>query len=208
MDIAALQKLEAVGAHAQIERQLAGIDAHHSAQLLQYAAQYYARRKKPLQSMQYYARYLRATPANVHDLDAVVMAIDCAQRIGNHNLVIACFQALSLAEREKLPSEALIVVARAMVGLGKVDEAEELAALVRTRAGKPALPDFASYIRATFGDAAAVRQFIAEHAPRFDCADAPDSIRQAMALALAYMAEQNYPNAIAVLERCKAALVG
>lgn len=206
MDVATLQKLEATGNHAQIERQLAGLAAHHGAPLLQYAAQYYARHNKPLQSLRCYAGYLRATDTATRNLDAVALAIDCARQLGQHDLVVSYFQALTTAERAKLKSEALIAVAFALLHLGKLDAAEELAAVVRARKGLTPLPDFTDYIRSVYGDAKAVRQFIAENLPQFDHSNAPESIRRAMALAIAHMAEKNYAQAVGILEQCRDAV--
>ncbi len=201
MDIATLQNLEASGAHAALEQKLA---AAKNPQVLQYATHYYVRRGNPTKVLTYYAEYVRATPAGERDTEAVAMAIECARRLGRHNLVTEYFLALNKQEREKLSSESLTSVAWAFAALGKFAEAERIAGFIRTRAGIAQLPDFDGYVKAQYGDARAVRQFIENTPPRFDRNDAAGSVQKALSIAIAHMAEGNYPTAVAVLEQCKA----
>jgi hypothetical protein len=201
MDIATLQNLEASGAHAALEQKLAGAK---TPQILQYATAYYVRRGNPAKVLTYYAEYVQATTAGERDLGAVAMAIECARRLGRHNLVTGYFLALSQHERESLRTEALISVAASFAALRQFAEAERIAEFLRSSSGLPQLPDFDSYVREKYGDSRAVRQFIESTPPRFDRADTSGSVQKALAIAIAHMAEGNYPTAVAVLEQCKA----
>ncbi|MFZ5628995.1 MAG: hypothetical protein ACOY5B_07685 [Spirochaetota bacterium] len=201
MDIATLQNLEASGAHAAIEQKLA---AAKTPQVLQYATAYYVRRGNPAKVLTYYAEYVQATTAGERDLGAVAMAIECARRLGRHNLVTEYFLALSKHERESLQTEALASVAASFAALRQFAEAERIAAFLRARAGLPQLPDFDSYVSGKYGDSRAVRQFIESTPARFDRSDTTGSVQKALAIAIAHMAEGNYPTAVAVLEQCKA----
>lgn len=201
MDIATLQNLEASGAHAAIEQNLA---AAKTPQVLQYATAYYVRRGNPAKVLTYYAEYVQATTAGERDLGAVSMAIECARRLGRHNLVTEYFLALNKQERERLSTEALTSVAAAFATLRQFAEAERIAGFIRARAGMPQLPDFDGYVKAKYGDSRAIRQFIENTPPRFDRADTTGSVQKALSIAIAHMAEGNYPTAVAVLEQCKA----
>jgi tetratricopeptide (TPR) repeat protein len=201
MDIATLQNLEASGAHAALEQMLARARAP---QILQFAAAYYVRRGKPAKVLSYYAEYVQAAKPGQRDLGAVAMAIECARRLGRHDLVTGYFLSLSKDERESLKSEALISVAASFTALHQFAEAERIAEILRARSGLPQLPDFDCYVREKYGDSRAVRQFIESTPARFDRADISGSVQKALAIAIAHMAEGNYPTAVAVLEHCKA----
>lgn len=200
MDIATLHNLEATGAHAAIERKLA---LAKTPQLLQYATAYYVRRGNPAKVLSYYAEYVQATAAGERDLDAVAMAIECARRLGRHKLVTEYYLALASHERAKLSTEALSSVAAAFARLRQFNEAERIAAHLRARAGLPQLADFESYVKEKYGDLRAVRQYIESTPPCFDRADISGSVQKALAIAIAHMAEGNYPRAVEVLEQCK-----
>jgi hypothetical protein len=201
MDISTLQNLEAAGAHAALEKKLA---AAKTPQVLQYATAYYVRRGKPAKVLTCYAEYIQATTAGERDLGAVAMAIECARRLGHHNLVTEYFLALNKEEREKLDAETLSSVAAAFAALRQLAEAERITGFLRARTGMPLLPDFDGYVKKNYGDARAIRQFIKNTPPRFDRQDTAGSVQKALAIAIAHMAEGNYPTAVAVLEQCKA----
>lgn len=201
MDIAALQKLEALGEHRVLEQKLAGA---RSPQVLRYATAYYVRRGQPAKVLTCYAEYIGATTAGERDLAAVAMAIDCARRLGRHSLVAEYFAALSQRERENLQTGVLAAVASSFASLGQFAEADRMVAFLRARSGLPQLRDFDHYVREKYGDARAIRCFINSTPAQFDPQSPAKSVQQALAIAFAHMAEGNYPKAVAVLEQCKA----
>lgn len=204
MDISTLQNLEASGAYARVEQQLAGLKSSRDPQVLQYATAYYVRRGNPTKSLACYAEYVQATTAAERDLGAVAMAIECARRLGKTTLVTEYFLALGKSERETLPADCLITVATAFAALGHIEEAEKIGGFIRARAGAPQLKSFNEVISDEFGDQRAVRSFIEKTPAQFDRHDVHGSINRAMSLALAHMAEGNYSTAVGVLEKCKA----
>lgn len=207
MDISTLQSLEAQGAHAKIELALSqSTGTLQSPQVLQYATQYYVRRGKPDKVLTYYSQYVQTSTEGNRDLNAVGMAIECAQKLGKHSLTQDYFFALSNSEREALPPQALLHVCEAFLALGKINEAEKVCGFLRKRSGLNALPNFDSMIQSRFGSAVGVRKFIENTKPSFTKARKDESINTAISLAMAHMAEGNFRAALDVLTQCKSAV--
>lgn len=204
MDIQSLQDLEAVGAHAKIERLLDNtLPASRDPQLWKYASTYYVRRGMAGKSLEYYSGYLQSSTAGNRDTDAVAMAVECAHRLGRASLVRDYFMALTAHEREQLGDQTLTQVCTALVKLGLTDEAERVVKFLRQRCGAPQLPDFDSLIAERFGNEKAILDFIARNPENPAAAESLEKVRYAMDLALAHIAQGNYGDAERILVRCK-----
>ncbi len=207
MDIQSLQDLEAVGAHAKIERLLdTTLPASRDPQLWKYASTYYVRRGMAGKSLQYYSGYLQSSTADNRDSEAVALAIECAHRLGRTALVRDYFMALTAIEREKLGEKTLTQVSIALVKLGLTDEAERVVKFLRQRNGAPQLPDFDSLIAEKFGNRKSVLDFITRTPETSAAADQQENIRYAMDLALAHISQGNYSQAEKILLSCKTRL--
>lgn len=205
MDILALQKLEAQGAHAQIERHLSeALNQAPDRSLLQYASAYYVRRGNPGKSLNIYSAYIQHTRPGHRDLEAVQMAIDCARRIQDHKLVREFFLNLSTAEREMLASASHMHVAAAFINLGQLDEAEKVLRFVRNTSGTKQLVTFDELITSRFGSLEHAKAYAASTEPRFDRGDFYANVKQAVNLALAHMSQGNFSTAEHILQSCKA----
>lgn len=205
MDITTLQDLESQGGYAQIERELAAtLKAPNSPEILKFASAYYARRGNPAKSLACYAAYVQNTTAGNRDIEAVQWAIDCARRMGQHELVRNFFLSLDARERENLAPQSLMHVAAAFISAKQLDEAEKILRFSRHKSGAKQLVTFAELINTRFGGIDNARKYAAETEARFNKGDFYTNVKQAVNLALAHMAQGDYSTAENILLSCKA----
>jgi len=190
MDVIALKQLETNGALTEVEKFLTRVGVQNgSAALYQYASAYFVRRGKPAKSLEYYSYYLTSTHGKRRDSEAMALAIDCAHRLQKHALVREYFFQQDPAERQKLPTATLLVVAKSFISLNALDDAEKIIVFLRERSGAPQLKTFDALIEQKFGGLAHARQFIASALP---VNKKPQSNKHAMEIALALMADRQY----------------
>ena len=206
MDYSTLQELEKSGEYTSLERDLQlSIQKGTTPEVLKFGAAYYVRRGKPADALTCYSAWVKATTAGARDLEAVAWAIDCARRMGRHELVRDFFLGLDTRERENLPVAALMHVAAAFISNNQLDEAEKILSFTRHKAGARQLVTFSELITCRFGSIENARKFAAEADSRFDKGDFYTNVKQAVNLALAHMAQGNYTTAEDILLSCKAA---
>ncbi|MCS6972249.1 MAG: hypothetical protein NZL89_04420 [Leptospiraceae bacterium] len=204
MSLAVLQRWEARKNFAAVESYL---NSPHPPQreVTHFALTYYIRRGKPKDAVRYYATYLDHTKG-LATAETAGFAMACAHRLGEHGLVAKFFTTLSASEQEKLPNEILFFAAYAFLKLGKPEEADAIAQLLRLRFGLPALPDFWGLLQQEFGGHDGIRTAIASGLGYLTGESTPN-VRQVQRLALALMAENQFEQAIGVLEKCRQALL-
>ncbi len=204
MNVSTLQNLESQGAHRQIEQQITdALKRKAEPAMLKYASAYFVRRGQPAKSLACYAEYVQNSTANERDLEAIEMAIDCARRIGRHELVRDFFLNLQARERETLASPALMHVAASFIKLGQLDEAEKILRFVRNNSGAKQLLTFDELITSRFGTIENAAAYTASTKPQFSKAEFYASVKQAVNLALAHMAQGNFTTAENILQSCK-----
>jgi len=190
MDIQALESLETKRAWPEIEKYL-GSKTSKTPEVLKFASAYYVRRGRAETSLAYYAEYVNSTTSQARDISATRFAIECADRIGRHDLVREYFTSLNKLDRENLDGEVLARVANAFIVAGQLDEAEKILRFVRHSRGAPQLKDFSTLIKDTFGSVTEARKFAEK--------TRPETLGESFKAALAFMALGDYKKAEQVL---------